>query len=52
MEKYKDIIFLLFISAIVILSIVYFSVSERALFMENQIKWWGEFWEGVKSPLP
>jgi hypothetical protein len=43
----KDIIFVLFILAVLILSILYFSVPERVLFMENQIKWWGELWDIV-----
>ncbi len=49
MRERRDIIFLLFISVVVILSIVYFSVPERALFIENQIKWWSEFWEVMKK---
>ena len=43
----KDIIFLLFILAVLILSVLYFSVPERVLFMENQIKWWEELWDIV-----
>ncbi len=43
----KDIIFLLFILAVLILSVLYFSVPERVLFMEHQIKWWEELWNIV-----
>lgn len=46
-DRSKDIIFLLFILAVLILSILYFSVPERVLFMENQIKWWEELWDLV-----
>ncbi len=46
-DRSKDIIFVLFILAVLTLSILYFSVPERALFMENQIKWWSEFWDIV-----
>jgi hypothetical protein len=48
MENRKDIVFFLFISAVLILSILYFSVPERVLFMENEIRWWNEFMEVVK----
>ena len=40
----KDIIFLLFMLMVLILSVLYFSVPERASFIENQIEWWAEFW--------
>jgi len=50
-ERGKDIIFVLFILIVFILSILYFSVPERVLFMENQIKWWSELWDVIKSFL-
>lgn len=43
-DRGKDIIFLLFVLAVLILSILYFSVPERILFIENQMEWWKEFW--------
>lgn len=46
-ERSKDIVFLLFILTVLILSVVYFSVPERVLFMENEIKWWSELWDVV-----
>ncbi len=46
-DRSKDIIFLLFILTVLILSVLYFSVPERVLFMENQIKWWEELWDIV-----
>ncbi len=46
-DRSKDIIFLLFLLAVLILSVLYFSVPERVLFMENQIKWWEELWDLV-----
>lgn len=46
-DRSKNIIFLLFLLAVLILSILYFSVPERVLFMENQMKWWGELWDIV-----
>lgn len=46
-DRSKDIIFVLFILAVLILAILYFSVPERALFMEKQIKWWSELWDIV-----
>ncbi len=43
-ERNKDIIFAILVLAMLILSVIYFSVPERALFMENQIQWWKEWW--------
>jgi hypothetical protein len=48
-ERSKDIVFILFILAVLILSILYFSVPERVVFMENQIKWWSELWDVVQD---
>lgn len=42
-ERKKDIVFIVFIIAVIILAVIYFFVPERALFMENQLKWWAEF---------
>jgi hypothetical protein len=42
-ENRKDILFIAFIVAVIMLAVIYFSVPERALFFENQLKWWGEF---------
>jgi len=44
-EKRKNIIFILFILIVFIMAVIYFSVPERALFLENQITWWKEFRE-------
>jgi hypothetical protein len=46
-EKGKDIYFILYIIAAAIMAIIYFSVPERAAFLENQIQWWSEMWEVV-----
>jgi hypothetical protein len=46
-EYSKDIIFILFLLTVLIFSLLYFSVPERVLFMENQINWWKEFWDIV-----
>jgi len=44
-ENSKNIIFVLFMLAICILSVLYFSVPERVLFMENEIRWWESFFK-------
>jgi len=44
-DNSEHIISILFILIIFVMAVVYFTVSERALFLENQIKWWKEFWE-------
>jgi hypothetical protein len=41
----KDIIYVLFILIILIMAVIYFTVPERASFIENQLKWWGEFFK-------
>ena len=41
----KDILYFLFILIILIMAVIYFTVPERASFMENQLKWWGEFFK-------
>lgn len=48
-NRSKDIIFVLFIIVVLALSILYFFVPERVLFMENAIEWWSEFWDIVKT---
>ncbi|MBI4698863.1 MAG: hypothetical protein HY758_08175 [Nitrospirae bacterium] len=46
MEKHgKDIMFIVFILVVVIMAIIYFTVPERSLFLQNQIKWWSELWD-------
>lgn len=42
-ERKQDILFSIFIIVVIVLAVIYFYVPERALFMENQLKWWGEF---------
>ncbi|MBI5410230.1 MAG: hypothetical protein HZA14_12785 [Nitrospirae bacterium] len=36
---------ILFMLIILVLAVVYFTLPERTLFIENQMKWWGEFWD-------
>ncbi|MEK6527560.1 MAG: hypothetical protein AABZ36_01565 [Nitrospirota bacterium] len=50
-ENGKNIIFVLFILAISILAIVYFSMPERVSFIKNEIRWWSGFPEVIKSLL-
>lgn len=44
-KNVKDLIFLFFMLTVLILAVLYFSVPERAVFLENQMKWWGELWD-------
>ena len=44
-EQKNNILYIVFIISVIILAIIYFSVPERAKFLENQIKWWAEFRE-------
>jgi hypothetical protein len=38
-----DILLLVFIFITLVLAVLYFSVPERILFLENQLNWWNEF---------
>lgn len=48
-ENKKNIYFILYIIIALILAVIYFTVPERALFIENQLKWWKEMWEVIFS---
>ncbi len=50
-ERSKKIFLTLYLLTILILAVIYFSIPERKLFMENQIKWWSEFMEVIKNLL-
>ncbi len=39
----RDMVFVLYILTVLALVIIYFSVPERVLFIENALKWWREF---------
>ena len=46
-EGNKDILFVLYILAVLILAVIYFTVPERKEFIEFQFKWWKEFWRSL-----
>ena len=46
-EGKKNICFILYITAILVLAIVYFTVPERKTFFDFQIKWWSEMWDVI-----
>jgi len=43
-ESRGNIICILFILIVIAMAFIYFMVPERPVFIENQIKWWQEFW--------
>lgn len=45
----ENIFFVLYLIIVLLLTVIYFTVPERASFFENQLKWWGEFWKVVSS---
>lgn len=45
----KDIFFILYMTAVIVLAVVYFSVPERAVFIEFQADWWREMGTVVRS---
>jgi hypothetical protein len=50
-EGGKDIYFILYLIIVLILAVIYFTVPERALFIDNQLKWWKEMLEVIVSLL-
>ena len=50
-ETRDNIIFILFLIVVLILAVIYFTVPERKIFLENQIKWWSELWSMVKTVI-
>ncbi len=45
----KGIYFVLYIIAVLVMGVIYFTVSGRKQFIENQLDWWGELWEVIKG---
>ena len=41
----QDILYILYILIIVVMAAIYFTMPERASFIEHQLKWWGEFFK-------
>jgi len=46
-EVRKNTFFIMYIIAIVIMAVIYFSMPERKSFFEYQKKWWSGMWEVV-----
>ncbi len=49
MKRRHDILFLIYLMIIIILAVMYFTVPERKMFLENQLEWWREFCKLVRS---
>lgn len=47
-EEKKDILLILYILVVLVLAVIYFSVPERKLFIENTIEWWSESWNIIQ----
>jgi len=50
-EHRKNVLFVFYILAVLILAIIYFTVPERKAFFDYQVEWWSEFWSVLKSFL-
>ncbi len=48
-ERRKDLFFILYITAVIIMAVIYFTVPERAAFLENQFKWWGQVLDIIRG---
>ncbi|UCH43934.1 MAG: hypothetical protein JSV11_06350 [Nitrospiraceae bacterium] len=44
-EQKKDYLYFLFIITVIMLAVLYFTVPERSMIIENQMQWWKEFKE-------
>lgn len=51
MKRKNDILFVIYVVAVLVLAIIYFTVSERKMFIERQLEWWREFCELIRSIL-
>jgi len=49
MKRKRDILFVIYIVVVIILAVIYFTVPEREVFIENQLQRWREFLELVRS---
>jgi hypothetical protein len=45
----QDLHFMLYMLTIIVLAVIYFSVPERAVFFDFQMRWWNEMIEVVRS---
>lgn len=45
----QDPYFMLYMLTIIVLAVVYFSVPERAVFFDFQMRWWNEMGAVVRS---
>ena len=50
-ENKKNILFVIYITAVLVLAIIYFTVPERGAFFDYQVKWWSEMWEVIKAGI-
>ena len=48
-EGKKNILFIVYITAVLVLAVIYFTVPERKAFLNFQLEWWGEFWSLLES---
>ena len=47
----KDIYFALYIITVLVMAVIYFTMSGRKQFIENQLDWWGELWAVIKGVI-
>lgn len=47
----RDLFFIIYMLVVMFLAVIYFTVPERAEFFEYQLKWWGEFWNVIKTSI-
>ena len=50
-DRGRDILFSVYLLAVLSLAFIYFTVPERRLFIENQLEWWEGMWDVIQSFL-
>ena len=48
-EGKDNLFFLIYIAVVTFLAVIYFTVPERADFIDFQVRWWKELWLSMRS---
>lgn len=48
-EGKNGLFFLIYIAVVAVLALIYFTVPERADFIDFQVRWWKELWLAMRS---
>jgi hypothetical protein len=51
-ESRHTLLFTIYILIVLVLAVTYFTVPERADFIDFQVRWWKELWLSIRSFSP